>query len=207
MAWLYVPELEDLNLDSEKQFQDIELFVLLKGGLLQRPFSWQGWKRRSWIQHLFGTISQPLMASLGVEKWILSLPDSLASLSRDSGKEKAYKTKDGFLTILCELPKSVESHFYFLKMSQVSFNWGLKSALDNLPRWGTMQNGVVYPQDPPALPICEKGFLCLPTPLATDCLRGNTNWPGLKESVGGIPNPIFLEWMMGLPLGWTDPFA
>ena len=36
-------------------------------------------KKKSWIRHLFGQISNPLMANRGVEKWILSLADTLAA--------------------------------------------------------------------------------------------------------------------------------
>lgn len=26
----------------------------------------------------------------------------------------------------------------------------------------------------------------------------------LKRAIGGTPNPVFVEWMMGFPEGWTE---
>jgi hypothetical protein len=26
----------------------------------------------------------------------------------------------------------------------------------------------------------------------------------LKQGLGGMPSPAFLEWVMGFPIGWTD---
>lgn len=44
--------------------------------------SWsRRWKRAPWLQHLSGRISEPSMASRGVERWIASLRDTLANRS------------------------------------------------------------------------------------------------------------------------------
>lgn len=49
----------------------------------------------------------------------------------------------------------------------------------------------------------------LPTPCARDWRSGkgrdwNGHSPQLPEVVGGLLNPLFVEWMMGFPAGWTD---
>jgi hypothetical protein len=64
---------------SGSQAEGPELFVTLSGKPSARPLWWRGWRRRFWITRLFGTISRPLTAARGAEKWILSLPGSPAS--------------------------------------------------------------------------------------------------------------------------------
>jgi hypothetical protein len=47
----------------------------------------------------------------------------------------------------------------------------------------------------------------LPTPTATDWKGGGVGgaWHrNLKQGLGGMPSPAFLEWVMGFPIGWTD---
>jgi hypothetical protein len=53
----------------------------------------------------------------------------------------------------------------------------------------------------------------LPTPTARDWKsgkgktqseRGRTAGPSLAEVSGGQLNPMWVEWLMGFPLGWTD---
>jgi hypothetical protein len=47
----------------------------------------------------------------------------------------------------------------------------------------------------------------LPTPTHTDYKGGGVGgaWHrNLKQGLGGMPSPAFLEWVMGFPIGWTD---
>lgn len=73
MAWLYVPGAAGSNSDSISPGPDIELFVTSSGKPTPRPHSWRGWKRRSWIKRLSGTICAPSTAAHGVASWISSL--------------------------------------------------------------------------------------------------------------------------------------
>ena len=73
---------------------------------------------------------------------------------------------------------------------------------------------------PSARPIGEKGFGLLPTPLASDGRRAflnaqlaagrkvrtslNLRVKNLPDYLAGFPNPIFVEWMMGFPMHWSD---
>lgn len=94
-----------------------------------------------------------------------------------------------------------------------------------LPSWGMMRNGVLWEPPMSGRPIRETASGLLPTPRASMgphgvawsraksgehrhnledflamqwLLEGNPVVPGLN------PNPEFVEWMMGWPLGWTD---
>ncbi len=45
-----------------------------------------------------------------------------------------------------------------------------------------------------------------PTPVASDAGtdRGSSAGWGLRNAVGGLLNPTWVEWLMGYPAGWTD---
>lgn len=77
-------------------------------------------------------------------------------------------------------------------------------------RWGSMRNGVLYRRSKPALPTNENASgLRLPTPTAHNAKEGNypgerrRKSPPLGALFGGKPNPEYVEWMMGWPIGWT----
>lgn len=94
MAWLYVPGLAALKSDCPLPLEDsIKLYVVLSGKHLLRPLSWRGWKRRSYIKRLFGTILQPSTAIRGVEQLIFSLRESRASHTAPLENEKGTKTR------------------------------------------------------------------------------------------------------------------
>jgi hypothetical protein len=80
---------------SGSQAEGPELFVTLSGKPSARPLWWRGWRRRSWIARLFGTISRPLTAARGAEKWILSLPGSPASRTALRAGARAAKMSAG----------------------------------------------------------------------------------------------------------------
>lgn len=56
--------------------------------------------------------------------------------------------------------------------------------------------------------IEEKEHLLFPTPLASETgyRKGKFKQGGtsLSTAIGGTPNPMWVEWLMGFPIGWTD---
>lgn len=88
--------------------------------------------------------------------------------------------------------------------------WGDFPSLATLPSSGMTQSGELF-QQPPWEPItAATGYLSLPTPQARDYKgpSGRSTKTGRAEdlpyALGGSPNPTFVEWLMGFPLGWTD---
>ena len=82
MAWLYVPESVGLNLvSSSHSATHTAVYVTSSGKPSLRPSSWRGWKTRPWIKRLSGTTLPHSTAQGGVDEWISSLPDTLASRS------------------------------------------------------------------------------------------------------------------------------
>lgn len=119
------------------------------------------------------------------------------------------------------------------KMSGACSPAELRSSCGTWPRSGTMLNGKCSPQPPLAPRTIVKGCSLLPTPTVSGLteglgflLRSNESWEstsnlsayliGLEYGLTGrekrphgkhIAAPSFIEWMMGVPEGWTDPAA
>lgn len=119
----------------------------------------------------------------------------------------------------------------WLKMSQGYSQVRLDGTLDafsvSWPRQGMMQSGVCYQLAPWVPHIHESACSSYPTPSKSDGSGGAS----MREAVralarekrasghnvqlrlnhylsyledGGQPNPTFVEWLMGFPIGWTD---
>lgn len=79
------------------------------------------------------------------------------------------------------------------------------------PAWGSMRDGECYRQEAvvPRTSVSASG-LWLPTPTAHNAKEGaypaeyTRNTPTLAATVGGKLNPELTEWMMGLPIGYSD---
>ena len=77
------------------------------------------------------------------------------------------------------------------------------------PAAGMMRNGKCFQREPLALPIVAIGSLSWLTPVARDW-KGYTKRAGesicnqLRKIYGGsgTPNPNWIEWLMGFPVGW-----
>ena len=100
--------------------------------------------------------------------------------------------------------------------------------LETFPNWGLMRSGELWEQIPLVHPTEERDFGFLPTPTASDQYNGNTkgieyrNKRIIRTSQttgtefgakltdfyrlinGRNLHPTFAEWMMNVPLGWTD---
>ena len=100
------------------------------------------------------------------------------------------------------------------KTAQSSLLEDLELSLQTFPRWGLMQNGALYQLPTLVQTISERGFGLgqYVTPTTRDYkgmsgsgfrVRHGTNH-NLADCLGGVPNPMFSEWLMGFPPGWTD---
>ena len=163
----------------------------------------------------FGIMFAPLTENLGKEI-LISLPqDSHARTSLSVTlieSESLERRARYFLTYL-------ES---FARLSQDGSCWktplclldsGSTLSLEAWPKSGMMRSGVCYLRPPLEHPISEKGsggYLDrLPTPIARSSFyevnqsQMNRNSPGYGVMLGGRPNPDWIEWLMGWPIGWT----
>lgn len=107
---------------------------------------------------------------------------------------------------------------------------GLMKFLDRWPRAGMMRNGKSFPQNSLDLNNAANDCILWPTPrsqvlsarapgtnghggaylLGAACLAEIGKWPAGKHlRHNDIPNlgqlnPVFVEWLMGYPINWTD---
>ena len=120
-----------------------------------------------------------------------------------------------------------------LKTAQCSLFGDLIPSSLTLPRWGLMQDGELYQQQTlvrrisesasglwPTVtatanqlaPSMQKRYAnpIWPTPTAHNAKEtnapsvSNLHTPTLAAQAGGHLNPMWVEWLMGWPLGWTD---
>lgn len=94
------------------------------------------------------------------------------------------------------------------KTSQLSLFGGLAKFSETWPAWGMTRNGSAY-RLAPLVPLTyelESGFL--PTPVASEAGHRKTPYcqggKPLGYVIGGQPSPVWTEWLMGFPTGWTD---
>jgi hypothetical protein len=113
------------------------------------------------------------------------------------------------------------------KTHQFSLLEGLEEFLGTWPQWGLMRGGECWEQQTLEQTIrgTESGFVgqTFPTPDASCGQRGTQpHWTpkrksghqaqytinqavrDLEQSSGGKLNPVWLEWVMGWPMHWTD---
>ena len=105
---------------------------------------------------------------------------------------------------------------HYLKMYPDSGEMDLKKSSEKLPTSGMMRNGTLYELRDLEHPMNEKGRSLWPTPSGTSNHHKN-HVVGRLDEWGGAGNRFrgtelasvrcasFEEWMMGLPMGWTEP--
>ena len=94
------------------------------------------------------------------------------------------------------------------RTSQICLFGGLSEFSETWPRSGTMLNGIAY-QLLPLVRLTDATVSGLwPTPLASETGFRRGKFPqggtSLSTAIGGTPNPPWVEWLMGFPIGWTD---
>lgn len=75
-------------------------------------------------------------------------------------------------------------------------------------RWVTRSDASLFPRQTSVLTIFGSGtgYLHTPTTTANYACASMQKWPNCREYVRvfGIPTPTNHEWLMGMPIGWTD---
>lgn len=159
-------------------------------------------------EHSQGTNSQELPLTS-------SAADSLVRTSLSRVLERVSKVRDqvyGLITL--DLFASYDPALSSWKTSQHCLVEGLETFSETWPRSGTMQSGIAYRLPTLAPLTLEIASGLLPTPRRSGQSRGwkayvRKNYQGnLEEYLGEIGlrgwiNPKFVEWMIGLPTGWT----
>lgn len=222
--WLYVPRefcpsapvSEDSILESDWRFQALSSSSTLRGISTAPKCLYAAWRRGGWIRRLFGQICEPSMAARGVARWISSLPacrvrtiDSPAGgharqASGTSGRPPGdcfgrwsrVSSSSKMCLVSCGPTASRDTEQDSLESSMI---W---------PKWGGMQNTVLYRRAPLVPHTHVRGCFFWPSPRASsrdNCGGQNARQAARKRGtyVGARMNPEFLESLMAFPAGWT----
>ena len=94
------------------------------------------------------------------------------------------------------------------KTAQVSLFGGLEKFSGTWPSSGMTRNGIAYRLRPLAPITYELASGFWPTPLASETGWRRTRFAqggcSLSFALGGYPNPVWVEWLSGFPLKWTE---
>ena len=122
-------------MDLSSQSQLLEQFVMSRSKPL-RAKSWlAAWKKKDWMQRLFGRILKPSMANLGVEKWIASLADIPASRLVLLEKNLEKTTQDISGQTSNDSSKKSNHQSASLKMSPTIYELDLKKSQMTYGNW------------------------------------------------------------------------
>jgi len=204
MSYIFLQEQGEVS--SVDSYSDIPQSVLLKLKNTQDRFCSSDSETECCQSFPSGTMSAPLMESLGEEQLMLFAEDSPAKTSVQREREPALEesVRDYGKNILGLLERyglslSLRKTLRFCGVA------GLTLSSETCPTWGMMQDGACWELGTSARPIEEIGCGSWATPNSRDYkgIPGWKNQKSLPKDVGGIPNPTWLEWLMGWPVGWT----
>jgi hypothetical protein len=216
MSWLYSQALVAEYL--VENFSDGEQSAPLNGNPIQQaycaPDKMTDFSRLS----RFGMTFKPLMESPGEELLTLYLEDFHAKTLAQ--QEKAQELMES------EVECGEKWRASFTKYDPDSSSWkthqcsllgDLDEFLETWPQWGLMRNGECWEQRTleqtirgTEFGLSPNGVDKFPTPTAHNAKECNSpseknrNTPSLATHAGGKLNPMWVEWLMGWPLAWTD---
>jgi hypothetical protein len=212
MSWLFSQVLVEEYLEANSL--DGEQSVQLNGKPIQlaycAPDKMMDFSRLS----RFGMMFKPLTADHGEELLMLYLAGFRVKTSQP--QEKAQELMEN------DQECGEKWHASFVKYDHNSSLWrthqcsllgDLDEFLETWPQWGLMRDGECWEQRTLEQTIrgTESGFsVKFPTPTAHNAQEGNypsekkRHTPTLATHAGGKLNPMWVEWLMGWPLGWTD---
>jgi hypothetical protein len=210
MSWLFSQALVEEYLGEN--FSDGEQSAPLNGNPIQQaycaPDKMTVFSRLS----RFGMTYKPLTASRGEELLTLFLEDFLAPtfLPQEKEQESMEKPQECGEKWRASFTK-YDPDLSSWKTHQCSLLGDLEPFLETWPQWGLMRDGQCWEQWTLEQTIrgTEFGSL-LPTPTCHNSKEGsypsehNRKTPSLATHAGGKLNPMWVEWLMGWPLGWTD---
>lgn len=164
-------------MDLSSQSQLLEQSVMSRSKPL-RAKSWlAAWKRKDWMQRLFGRILKPSMADLGAAKWIASLADIPASRLVLLEKNLAQTTQDTSGQTSNDSSQKSSHQSASLKMSPTIYELDLKKSQMTYDKWVTKLRQACLQRRKLVLLTKEKDYLSWPTVIVSDHLCNPTETP------------------------------
>jgi len=245
MSWLFSQVLVEEYLGDT--CLDGELSAPLSGNNTQQAYCAPDKMTKFSRLSRFGMTYKPLTEDHGEELLTLYLEDFRAKTLAQPDEAQELKENDQVCgnTWQGSLAR-LDPDTLLWRTAQCSLLEDLELSLQTFPRWGSMQNGVLYPLPILVQTISVKEYGSEPnnetffhTPNTTGIDGGSNSRKALKKRIdknqyftpttrdykgmsganfrlkhgmnhnladclGGVPNPMWVEWLMGWPLGWTD---
>lgn len=203
MAWLYVPsqsaaESEGSISALSSPIPAYKPYVMSSGKPIRRPLLWHGWKKRSWIARLYGTISQPFRANRLARLWISSLAESHVSHGQrpgDSGGSPTSATCGQSPAICSSKPEPEPCSSKTSQGSSLTL-MDLRELSRTLTAWGGMRNGVCSVAAAWAPSMCESGCSSWLTPRTS-----MTNGAGKRGEGGDDIQTAVTRWATPIASG------
>lgn len=176
-----------------------ELSVTLSGKSTQRPLSWRGWMTRAWIKRLCGTIFAPSTAQRGVDAWTSSLLASHASRGVPPASAAAQTTPGGSGLLYYGSLWTWHPDTCSWRTCQGSLlDMGLSTSCPDLPKRGSMRNGVISVRQKSGRATDGNGCLFWPTPDAgqygSTTASDGSRTPLLGQTAQRWPTPKGRDW-------------
>ena len=180
-----------------------------------KPITQRVWRREcktGSLSRLQSTVTcDPLTVSHGLESWILSLRDSPASPFRWLARSKETRTPGTSGRTSPGSSESADRQLSSWRTCEDSSTEDSSKSWKTFPASGSMRNGIFLARKRRERLTAGRGSSCLPTPMGRDWKRNGgqqrRHSKNLPDIVLGTPNPVWVEWLMGLPMGHTglDP--
>jgi hypothetical protein len=212
MCWVYVPGSEALNSASASPDPMRARSLTLRGKPMLPRLLFRAWAMRHSVRLLSGLTLPPSTLDRGVASWIASLRETRASQTAKSDATSEPATTGSSSSRSCE---SWPSAGLVVCSARTSRGTPMDSSTPSYRLWSGWAIALrrEYSARPrSALPMTASGSSLWPTPLARDykdgtadvIRKGKVVRDTLGRAIGGPPNPAWVEWLMGLPAGWTD---
>lgn len=219
MSWLYSRAL--VAEYSAANCSDGEQCAPLNGTPTHAAYYWPDKTTGHSRLSRFGMTSEPLTDDLGAALLMLFLEGFRARTSAppEAGQDLTESEADSGVKWQGSFTK-YDPATRSWKTRQFSLLGGLVEFLETWPRWGSMRNGECLERPIAERPTCESESGLWPTP--TVAMAKGSSGGALTRKTGksrendrldyavegdaknGRLNPMWVEWVMGWPLGWTE---
>jgi hypothetical protein len=195
-----------------EQASPLAPFATSSGTPTQRPPSWPGWKRRTWITRLSGLTCDPSTADAGADAFTASLPESPAKETASPGSDCSKTTRATSGQTPGESCGIWDATFSFWKTYEVSLfpterPEDLRQShgyLESWPTTGGTRNGTWFRRATSNPITSGSGFGCWPT--ADTARRGTEPLADLKERLAGVAGGSNLAaYAEAWPREWHTP--
>ena len=226
--WIYLSTDLTCSAESEESASHLKTTcdpaAIAKSIPIVEQSSYLEWLWVTWCMPQFGTISKLCESDPKKSISTSSMGDFPARILALQEMEKAWQESEAdYFSRSCAWPKNSSPNSYSLRTQTSSQQEEAQKSLNRLPISGLIVDGSLRKLERKERHKYGKDGFVWPTPTASQASKP-IRFPSpsrtkkehgydLQDKIGEIYpnligkriNPQFLEWLMGYPLGWTEP--